>query len=609
MVELVSDSDYVFTPSNIILIQKLFVSKKREALFLTQQEYECVKKILDGAAKSALKAETKQKYADWFSQQCFVSGLITTAYYQRCAQKSILKDVFFDLADDHYAAAYQFKFTANKISFLFNDCRREIDADVFLHRYNETTKNRNLVSKAVIMDLFQLQNPAEIACFKEIILTCAEKAELIQAKWRLPSNKKNVASMLVFNENERKFFIQKDSKNIELKPNDFLNDFKKQYRKERPWYGSVTEWFGFGMFGKLKGKSTEAAKIELLLNHAKKSSEGTTAKTLESLFQSTDFLEDFKKQYRKERPWYGFLTEKMGAGTLGKLSEKQKNAIGFLQDHGKTKSDSTTAKTLESLKQFAVYAGSAENKSLAEKENNPVVITDCTEISPISTDRQSLISSDRLSVEAMLQRNDFFRQRLDFEKEEQDARESLSSNLLIEFERSLESISEQEKIKRIQKQKQIIRGSLLRDIECALKPVWAKVNHNEKNSDGSQKKYIEAKDVGARKIQYHLFFNDEEIAALSVRAVDDALKKHQWIQSLRVFYEKFSVFRDSLENALLSDEVVGNKVNEFMSVVNRLTAQEFLDKNVFKNLSRACALYQINVDNMKDVSAVSAMRL
>ncbi|GEM_PF-4130010 len=609
IVNLVSDSDYTFTLNDMIYVQQLLSSKKHEALLLTQAEYACLKKIIDHANKSTLKTEVKKKYADWFSQQCFINGLITIAFYQQCAKKSILKDVFFDLADDHYAAAYQFRFTDNKISFLVNKCRREIDVDVFLDRYNDSAKGRGLMPIAAITDLFQFQNPVEITCFKEAIPTSAEKAALVQAKWHLLSNQKNVSTTLLFNENQRKFFIQKNSAHVELNPKDFLNNFKKQYRKERPWYGGVAEWLGFGTLGKLEEKSTDVARVEFLLNHAKKNSEGTTAKTLESLFQATDFLEDFKKQYRKERPWYGFLTEKMGAGTLGKLKDQQKNATGFLQEHGKIKSDSTTAKTLDTLKQFAVYAGSAEDKSLVEKESNSVAITVCTEIPSAYEDRQSPASSDRLSVEAMLQRRGFFQQHLDLGTEEQAAREAISSRMLVECERSLESIGEHEKIERIQKQKQIMRSNLLRDLENALKSVWVGVNQDEKNLCAGQKNYIEAKDFGTRKIQYHLFFNDEEITALSVCAGKDDEKTYQWIQSVRVFYEKFSWFRDFLESAHLSDEVVGNRVNEFMSIVNRFTAEGFLDKNVFRNISRAYTLYIVNVENMKSVSAVSAMRL
>ena len=446
IVELMGDADHTFTLNDLSYVQQLFSSKKQAALLLTQTEYECLQKLIDGADKSALKTEAKKKCADWFSRQCLIHDLITIAFYQQCAKKTILKDVFFDLAADHYAVEYQFKFTDNKISYLVGDSRKEIDVDIFLRQYNQSAKSSGLKSKAMITDLFQLNNPAEIMCFKKTISDSIEKSELVQAKWYLPSRQKKALSALVYNKSEQKFFIQKDSQHIELKPNNFLNDFKKQYRKERPWYGNIAEWIGFGTLNKLKKQSTNADKIEYLLNHAKESAEGTTAKTLASLFQTTDFIEGFKTQYRKERPWYGFLTEKMGAGTLSKLNEQEKNAVGFLNDHGKEKFDSTTAKTLESLKEFAIYGGATENTLLVEKESSSVAITTHAEISSTSSDRQSPISSDRLSVEAMLKMQKFSLQRADFEKNEQVAREALASSVWVKFEKGFESIDEQEKV-------------------------------------------------------------------------------------------------------------------------------------------------------------------
>lgn len=610
IVKLVSESDYTFTLSNMAYLQQLFSSKKQEVLLLTQTEYECLKKLMEDADKSTLRAEIRKKYTNWFSQQCFVQGLITTDFYQQCAKKMVLKAVFFDLAADHYAVGYQFKFTSNKVSYLIDGSRKEIDADTFLRHYNESAKSSGLAPKEVITDLFQLNHSTEITCFKKTIAVAVEKAELIQAKWYLPSNQKKVSSALVYDKSEQKFFIQKDSANIPLKPSDFLNDFKKQYRKERPWYGNVAEWFGFGTLGKLKKQSTDIAKIEYLLHHAKESYEGTTARTLESFFHTTDFVEGFKKQYRKERPWYGFLTEKTGTGTLGKLNEQQKSAARFLHDHGKAKTDSTTAKTLDSLKQFAVYGGGAVDKSFSEKESSSNALTTHTEIPSVSSDRQTPISSDRLSVEAMIKMRDFPLQCADLEKKEEATREIVISSLSVEFEKGFESIDEQEKVARIQKQKQIARRNLLRGLESGLKLFWLGIDLDERNLNAHQKKYIVVHDVGVTKIQCHLYFNEHEIATLVTDEADDnSLKTYRWIQSVKVLYELFSVIRDFLENLIFSDEEINDRVNDLMRTVNRLVETEFLDKHTFKNLSRACTLYQLNPECVNTVSAVPAMKM
>lgn len=386
----------------------------------------------------------------------------------------------------------------------------------------------------------------------------------------------------------------------------FLDAFKKQYRKERPWYGIISEKLGLGLLSKLKKQSTDAA-IEYLQEHAKKDAQSTTAHTLNSLFKPTDFVDAFKAQYRKERPWYGALTEFFGGGVINKLNDRSIDPSGFLRSHSQAESKSTTAKTLAALEEFAVYGGGVLTEKMTEvkpdivvkKMSEPVkpVAWTVTELvtPPPSPVRQLPVSSEQLSVEALIKAREFSFNLADLEKKEVFARSELSLDNLALHEHGCARMFEHEKIERTQ----ISRSRFLKDLEGQLKVFWL-------SFESTLGEYVKVADFGVTKVQCHLNFYDEAINNLiGFFSTEHSIKIHRQVLSIQVLYRCFNELRDFLECPSFSDEKLIESLNDFTGALKRLHKENRIAENVFKSLWSMCDVYQMSLRGTTEVSATS----